>query len=652
MLQFVFCGAIMKPCKTLTKFVEGGHRFSIYFSEPKRNMICKKCGHEIPENINFCNACGSPVNTPVQSETQINNNNQTNSQNNAEQTNNQNSNQYSKNYANQVTDSNNNFADPGFEEDTSKDKKKSSKKKLTRNILAIGIPLIIAALVFFNWDSIVGFCIKTFGSDTDYFRYVESKTLEDTADSLTSFFSNTNFDPKQAATAKVECSLSDEFIALASKSDSSGDLSESLKWLNDVTLTTDYAFDGNKLQMRLNSDANGSSLLNGDMVADFENGKCYISLPELNDEVFVQEINTGDFSQATALLSDLGEVLPEEEVLNELVEKYLEIALDTIEDVSAEEKDMKIGSVEEECTVLKFTVDSDVLFDMGEAILTEAKDDDEIKEFLKDYSNLIKKYNPEMPDIDIDSEYSKGINEVLDELKEAKKQVKNEKLFVLYDYVVDHRVVGRAIVDPNGDEVFRYLTLHDGDDFAFELVAQNALEIYGSGTNDGDMLSASYNVSFFEPDFENWDYENDEELTYVKEAAFDLSISDLDMDKFEDGYVCGKFKFSLDKELLKKTAPEAALFSPSLEVITDHSENNLKLTLNVFTNDTKLFDISADIDYGKDPNVQIPDGDLNGSSSRWSSNLDLDALEDAFKKANAPDIVIDSVNSLKRSIKS
>ncbi len=620
----------------------------------KETMICKKCGQELPDSIKFCSACGSAVEEITESQQEI--------AEAAEVPEIPESQQEIAEAAEvpeiPVTPEASVFATPEFDSKKAAENPGSKKKKLIITSIVVAVALIAVVLIIMNLNSGEKKSRDDFASDADYLHYVESETFDDVAGSLSSFLCNFDFDPKQAASSEIKFNISEDLMTLLADIGMSVDDLEALKWLNEVSFVADSAFDGKNMQLKLAATSDGNKLLTGDMVADYESGELHISLPELTEGVLTYDMPNFDASITENLdtirstITELRKILPSETALSNLFSRYLKVAFNSIKNVSSSDETLEIDGIEEDCMVLRFTIDTETTINMAKAVLKEARNDMELKNLIERLLKFIRKYNSDMPDINLNAVYSDGIDQLLNELEHSGNSFRNEEFFTLCDYIVDSEVVGRSI-EVRGEEVFRYLTLHDGNDFSFELYVKDSFNIHGKGTVENNILSARYTITGMIPD--NSRYGGYSYGSYSETELFHVDVSDFDLSKLEKGYVCGDFRLTLSDDVLDTLDSSVKLMSPSLGVVVNHSKDNIKLTLNVYTHDKPLGGITIDCDYGKTPKISIPSGtEFNGDSSidvlEWAESLELDDLKSSFERSNAPDVILNGIDNLQNEL--
>ena len=159
-------------------------------------MYCKNCGNQISDDAKICVACGQVIGDIAQDDATIildDANEGIEAENSAA----------------------NDFANPSFE---TVEAPKKSKKKLIASVIAIVLVVAIVLTAVFNFDYFKGFYLKTFGSDVEYYTYVEKKALADAKDSIVKYYGTYTENvasEKTASKGSIKFKVGDEFKSLA-----------------------------------------------------------------------------------------------------------------------------------------------------------------------------------------------------------------------------------------------------------------------------------------------------------------------------------------------------------------------------------------------------------------------------------------------------
>ena len=174
-------------------------------------MLCKNCGKEILDDAQICPECGTDLTAP---ETEQKEDAVISEQPVAD--------------APKTTTNNEKVA--GSEDIVSK---LLRFVKGHKSILIGGIAAVLALILVCNLSNIAGFFVKAFGSEADYFRYVEEKALDDYTETLTNTYGTylDILDCNYGYEMDVELELGEEALSLI---EDSTDMD--MKWLNDIAV--------------------------------------------------------------------------------------------------------------------------------------------------------------------------------------------------------------------------------------------------------------------------------------------------------------------------------------------------------------------------------------------------------------------------------
>ena len=371
-----------------------------------------------------------------------------------------------------------------------------------------------------------------------------------------------------------------------------------------------------------------------DLIAE----EMYIGIPELSKKYLKGNasydlIYGEDATTMSTLLTDkeLIEALPNDAALDRVLDKCIDAALESINNVNSDTETVKAEGFSEELVVLECKISEETALQMAENILKVLKDDEDVKNAI----NNIKEYGIENDlfekDEDFYGEFQEGINDLLKDIKESKKEVdKDSGVIVLTTYVnSNHEIVGRKIAFDD-DEVLTYYKLHDGNDFVTMIDVADTFKITGNGTEKGDATSGEYFVEV-------------EGKKYITVTVKDFETS--------DKLAKGKIKISPDKALYDMLDASASamlsLYDPAIELVFDSDEDFSKTELNLIVKNSMLigFEISAEqIEASK---ITLPENSIDITDTEalqeWALNIDVSTIKKNLEKAGVPVDLLDQL---------
>lgn len=523
-------------------------------------------------------------------------------------------------------------ADPVFAEvefDMSKKKKKVWLPILI-TVLAVIAAAAVAVAIFFT--EIQGFFLKNFGSAEDYFKYVELQELKNSTHDITDYYGKVvdSFGKDSASEGKIKLNVSDEVLDLA-KNYVGPDMN--LDWLKNIAINQKINVKDDVYLSETGLEISGKTIVDLTTIANMSKQEFYVAILSLSDKYLKLEAgnNAAAIDYQKFLYDDeFLKALPSDDELDKILDKYLEIVVDELNDVEKSKDTLEIGGIEQDVVVLEFNLDTKTAIKIAKNVLKEAKNDKDIKKQLDSIAKYLKKEGLLESTNELYGGYKEGIEDLLDEINEL--DYENEDVVTIIDYVdKSHKIVGRTI-EVKGIEIFYYATAKDGDDFASELVCRNFV-IKGEGTEVKGVVNAKYTVT-----------------VATKEYAT-ISVTDYDDSKIKDGILSGKISVKPTKEALKLAIPDSSVLSAielldlGLELDFASTEETEKLSVNVISKDKTFFGITIEVTETEPQKVSLPERDKTMDSTmadEWASELDLTKITAALKEAGIPiDLIMD-----------
>lgn len=611
-------------------------------------MFCIKCGALINENDRFCEACGAKIEAtePIVEESVATAPIVEDAQNSvvaenvdiqAEAAESLDGVEFSEET---VAPAHNEFF---VAEPAAKTKKKMSKKKkaIIGGVLGT-IAAAIAVVCIFAWDYVENFFVETFSSDEGYYQYVEGKNVDELASSVGSVVGLLNGDSSNfgnSSTVKVQ--LGDTVIDYIAQQ--SGLNKSDIQWLSEMGFATDIAMVKNSFSMGMDMLIGDKTALGVDMILDYDNMCIYMCIPQLSDEYIVIEMpempdgmSMSDYEQVMETWTNISEALPNEETTTEIITRYLNTAIEAINDVDKDSATIKANGVSQKCTRLTYTIDEDAVKDILAAVLKEFQNDKDIEKIVK---NVVVATG-EIDEDDFDDMYEELIDNmdmVIDSIDDI--NMGNFEIDV-YTYV-DGRgeVIGREIEVDDADIDFHYYTTHNGDDVGVEMVFAadgQSVELLGSGTLDGDLLDCNYTLS----------------VGGIK--MLNIKAVDYDVMKAEDGYTNGKFIITLPEdtcELIEDNLDipaELADMLPelSIEINIKQSESSASFDVALLQNSDLIVKLSLSSKETKPSDIVIPSDAVKiedeNDLEEFFSNIDPDKFLQHLKDVGIPESFFES----------
>ena len=540
-------------------------------------------------------------------------------------------------------------------------KKKKRKLRIPKKFIVLGTALALVAAIVLSfafipplrrfWENniyrpIAGSLVKTFGSDEDYFQFVEKQAFDsyggyiNTATSVYGALMDTTMGDDTYFEASVGVNIGDDAFELLEEATG---VDMDLSFLNE----TEFKISGGKYENLIQFDSileiNGEEIINPSVLLDMDKEEIFISLLALSDK-YIRADAEGigmDFSALTAASESfldneaLKKAIPDEGDLNDLIAKYIKIALDEIEGVEVGEDELEVGEIEEKLTTVEIAFTEELGVKMLKAVLEELKDDKDIKSYINDLAKVLEDEDMLEDSEEVYEMFVESIDDALDTMEDV--DASDDAIFTLIDYVdSSHKIVGRAVFegdDTDEDPMFFYATVHDGKNYEFELsVPMVGVAITGNGVDKGGELTGDYVVSVGGKD-------------YVK-----LSLEEFDVTAIAQGKIKGKITVSPSKDLLKELGVSGmeyqgiAIADLALQLDLDIAKKKADIAVNLLVDKEVFVGIEFAYKISSAPKFEVPSGkdvlDMD-DAGEWVESVDLKKFIETLKDAKLPSDIID-----------
>ena len=255
-------------------------------------------------------------------------------------------------------------------------------------------------------------------------------------------------------------------------------------WLETIALDMDVSMiDGNQAidtELLLND----GHIATAKVFADVSNMMQYMQIPELSEsylgglltmtgEAEAYEMYDESMQMYLDMMADITSYIPDSAVVETLLERYLNIIIDGMQEGASVEEAVSLGGIEEACTMYEGNLFVEDLIAVAETLLTTARDDQELK-------NLIETYAVESSEEDLYAEFQDSINDALDELAVEESAAEADEYFSSRIWVnAENEIVAREFALMDGayeDFMITWENPQAGDESAL------LLEIYSEGS--------------------------------------------------------------------------------------------------------------------------------------------------------------------------
>ena len=460
------------------------------------------------------------------------------------------------------------------------------------------IPAIIAAAVIVVVALIIAIprLLSNAGKPEDQYHKAELKGLKNVSESLSNYYGNLlSFADKAddlGVTGSAELSADEELYDLIG-----GGMD--LSWLK--TVSVDYELNrkddlaGGALTLKLNKD----KLTTVNLLLDQAEQMIYLQAPDVSKNYLGADLeNMGGslmyslrrylpsslYWTLASLLSDTDseteeqitavmEALPTQEQVKKLLDKYLEIAINSIEDVERDKDTLEAGEVSVNCTTLTVTINQKSATKIVENVLTELKKDKDVEGYIKAIAKAVEE-DPE----DAYEAFAEGLEDTLEDLEDSLKNSDSSaaKQKIVMTVYLDGKgnIIGRDVKTNFDSNIkFHYATPAKGGKLGIDISLKSDSQTLFSLTGEGKVSGSTVSL---------------EAALKVRGAKLlDITVEKLDGSKLKQGYFKGVVTLKPGTDLLsqvfKLSSSEekiAKKMTLTLDVDTSKGSSNLKLILN------------------------------------------------------------------------
>lgn len=540
-------------------------------------------------------------------------------------------------------------------------KKKKNGKKIAL-ICSLAAVAVIALLVVFNWNAIMGLFQKDYDTPAQHLQQMESQALNASVDSLTdtygSYLTNAEVNA-DGVNAEVHLLLGDEMITMVEMLLQQEGIPISADWLSDIMFTVSTTGMSDTYQLMMGIGLGDTTLLTADILADVAGDRLWLGFPELHEDYLYfdnfEEI-TGMSVQALLASSqmvtqDMLEAMPSPEVMNSLLKKYGGILIGHMQNVEEGSKTVTQGELSQEFTTLTVKLTPKDILAIAEDLLTTLQQDSQAQDVLVKYVTTNTNSLAEMAggygyitEAQVREELLDGLDEALDALEELKNDPvsNNDGNYLLLTTYLDEddTICGRSLtLCEEGEEmlVLHFVILRDGEKLALDCTIADEVTITGTGTEKGGLLNGEFT------------------LTAEGTDMFHLQLVDLS----ENG---GKMRLRPSRALMEELLTEMGIsgggilssMSLVLEMegkITNASEY---VSVKLLLNEQLLMGITATTTPVTSGDVRQPTGNVDvmddAAGAQWIREMDFSTVLKNMTAAGVPQELVEMMNYLFQSL--
>ena len=513
-------------------------------------------------------------------------------------------------------------------------------------------------------------------SDAEYMQQVEKDNMVGVIATLTEFYGllgKTDAADKQVnSNVDVSIQLGNMIVDMLEESFKNNTGAEmDFSFLSNIGMNMETAMKDNIVQEKLTVLLNNKQVISATMLMDLANSIMFLALPDLNKDFLKIDMDamggmggtvmpdfggseelpdfgmtaggsigiiggaeTPDFGAGSAvmdpnaimeMLPQIMEKLPSEEVFATLLNRYIDVILANLKNVTRSTVTLEEGGLKQTCTAVSTKIYLADVATIVEKLLDTAKNDQDLKKVIGDISALAGE--------DLYPAFQQGLEDFRESFnKSFNPEGGNgdaDAHIELITYVdKDHNIIGRLLNRHGEDEsIFAYCTISSGDKFAFKAEVQG-IALTGNGTEKDGKTTATYTLSVSGTE-------------YATLEVKDFKATDKDL----TGNISVKPTASLLRLIFGGTSPVAlADLTLEFQLATD------SITTKVLSNNELIVSIGMKTKEATDGTVEMPSGALDADNplqmQRWMDNTTFDTVLDNLHTAGVPSELIEMLTML------
>lgn len=487
-------------------------------------------------------------------------------------------------------------------------------------------------------------------SDTEYFQTLALDSMEDTVTSLSATVglykdlagaTLTDFGAK----ADLELMLGDMMIdlvenAIFGTTESGMDMS----FLSNIGLGLEIDATEEIAQIAVDLNLSNTEIVKLLLLANEET--LWAGAPDLVDGYLKADfadlgINMDSITAGVpSVMGMLPNIIPDEKTTSTILNRYLELALKEIDNVERTTETLTLDGLSQEATKLTVKIYEQDALDAAKAVLKAAKTDTDIKKVVEDFGDFYNdmmaemnaEYDVEYEEVDAYAEFTKLIDEALNQLPAEAEDKENPISLTLY---VDdnHNVIGFNLMLPDQAEaIVNYYIVMDGNNFKAVFEIAEEMKVTGSGTINNGKINGTF--------------------AFTAEGITGLTIELKNYETNNKDAVSGTMIIKPTKDLLSQMdgIDELPFDDIGLQLDLDVTSDKYNVTLKLIGDDAMVVGLALKLATKTPGNIKAPNNAVDVTDQQafmnWVAGIDFGEIVDNLEDAGVPDSLLTALESL------
>ncbi|MBP3352366.1 MAG: zinc ribbon domain-containing protein [Lachnospiraceae bacterium] len=515
-------------------------------------------------------------------------------------------------------------------------------------LIAIGAIALVLILIIANFKSVANSVNKLVSSEEKYYASVEKDGIKELASSAADIYENSFLEyysdyNDTSVDLGVEVELGEDAAEMLAAAVGSDDEKAFAKMAFDLFMS----YKGDVLSAEASATLGKTELISADGVLDLKKGQAFGRIEELSSKyIGVSFEDYADMiSEGIKQGDEFIELLPKKKTVESLVNRYMTIVIDNLDNVSEKKDTISVGDIEQKCTAIRVRIKEKDINKIAIAVLEEAKDDKELIGLISDFAAAgAAVYGEEMDAKDIEDEFKESIEAALDEMKEAEdseddEDSEDEEELIMIVYVNGKgEVIGREL-KINDETVLVYEMPEKGSKFALKAAiidGEDEVIFEGEGKKSSSSLSGEFALKVKE--------DGEKAVKFIE-----VDVDKFDTKKIKEGFLNGTFTFKLSDEFLKEAdvaMAGAILGDYNIKCVFKSSKNNSYVEIALMDKDEMFAAIKMDAKVGSGKSASLPKGILVEDEEdiiEWVQTINFEKFVKNLEKAGLPIEIVEEI---------